>query len=437
MSESSPTGAADPAPTGRAPYPDPRSRIVAVLLTALVAFGPVSTDLYLPSLPAMVDAFGTSVSRAQLTLSMFMVGFAVGMLIYGPLSDRFGRRPVLLGGVLIYVAASVACLMAESIDALVAARFFQAVGACCGPVIGRAVVRDVYDRAEAARMLSTMASAMALAPAIAPIIGGWMFSLFGWQANFVLLALFGVGVLVATWTLLAETNAHRDPGATRPGRILGNVLFLMRSRVFLGYTLVVSFGFAGLFSFISGSSFVIIDVLGVAPEYFGFAFMAVVAGYITGAFSGGRLSARVGLDRLIAIGTALTVLSAGGAAAFSWSGIHTLPTLIPFITVYFFATAWIIPLGTAGAMAPYPRIAGAVSSLLGFIQMTVGATAGYLVGALHDGTTHTLTTIMAVMGALSVAAFWGIARPARAEAEAEAEAGTAGGAPEPDTRRRP
>jgi len=378
---------------------------VAVLLTALVAFGPVSTDLYLPSLPAMVQALDTTVSSAQLTLSMFMAGFALGMLIYGPLSDRFGRRPVLIGGILLYVAASIACVFAQGIDALVTARFFQALGACCGPVIGRAVVRDIHDRAQAARMLSLMASAMALAPAVAPILGGWLFTLLGWRANFVVLTLFGVGVLAATWLLLAETNARLDRGATRPTRILANFAWLLRSRIFLGYTLVVSFGFAGLFSFISGSSFVLIGVLGVAPEHFGFAFMAVVAGYILGASTGGRWSGRVGLERLILAGTIVCALAGTLAAGLAWSGVQSVAALIPFVSLYFFAVAWIIPLGTAGAMAPFPHVAGSVSSLLGFIQISVGSTAGYLVGALHDGSTRTLTTVMALMGGCAVLAF--------------------------------
>jgi len=393
-----------------------------VLLTALVAFGPVSTDLYLPSLPAMVQAFDTTVSSAQLTLSMFMAGFALGMLIYGPLSDRFGRRPVLIGGIVVYVAASIACVLAQTIDALVTARFFQAVGACCGPVIGRAVVRDIHDRAQAARMLSLMASAMALAPAVAPILGGWLFTLLGWRANFVVLTLFGVGVLAAAWLLLAETNPRRDPQATRPRRIIGTFAWLLKNRLFLGYTLVVSFGFAGLFSFISGSSFVVIGVLGVAPEHFGFAFMAVVAGYILGASTGGRWSGRVGLERLILAGTILCALAGTAAAVLAWSNVQSLWALIPFVSLYFFAVAWIIPLGTAGAMAPFPQVAGSVSSLLGFIQMTVGSAAGYLVGALHDGTTRTLTTIMALMGGCAVVAFLALVRaPADDATKATAE----------------
>ncbi|MBB4268098.1 multidrug effflux MFS transporter [Roseospira visakhapatnamensis] len=394
-------------PSGSAPraYPDPRSRTVAALLTVLVAFGPMSTDLYLPSLPAMVEAFDTSVSRAQLTLSVFMAGLALGMLIHGPLSDRYGRRPVLIGGVALYVVASVACVLAPTVEALIAARFVQALGACAGPVIGRAVVRDVYDRGEAARMLSLMASAMALAPAVAPILGGALFSLFGWRANFGVLVVFGVVALTGTWWLLAETNRHRDPMATRPGRLAGTFAHLLRHRAFVGYTLTVSFGFAGLFGFISGSSFVIIDVLGVAPELFGFAFMAVVIGYILGAASGGRLSGRVDLDRLIGAGVILATLSGGVAAALAWAGIQSVAALVPLVSIYFFATAWIIPLGTAGALSPFPRIAGAVSSLLGFIQMAIGATAGVLVGVLHDGTTRTLTTLLFLMGVCGLVAF--------------------------------
>ena len=401
----------DPDPPARVPtpsrraYPDPRSRGVAALLTALVAFGPVSTDLYLPSLPAMVDAFETSVSRAQLTLSVFMAGFALGMLIHGPLSDRFGRRPVLSGGITLYVLASVACVLASTMEALIAARFVQALGACVGPVIGRAIVRDVYERNEAARMLSLMASAMALAPAVAPILGGVLFSAFGWRANFGALMVFGVAVLVGTWRLLAETNHHRDPRATRPGRIAGTFAHLLRSRVFLGYTLTVSFGFAGVFSFISGASFVIIDVLGLAPSLFGFAFMAVVIGYILGAAIGGRLGGRVGLDRLIGAGIVLATLAGGAAAILAWAGVESLAAVIPLASVYFFATAWIIPLGTASALGPFPRVAGSASSLLGFVQMAVGATAGFLVGALHDGTTRPLTTILFLMAACGLVVF--------------------------------
>lgn len=385
--------------------PDPRSLPVAILLTGLVAFGPVSTDLYLPSLPDMTRAFGTTVSMVQLTLSVFTAGFAVAMLVYGPLSDRFGRRPVLIAGAVLYVLASLVCVAADSIEALLVGRFLQAVGACAGPVIGRAVVRDVYERQEAARMLSYMASAMALAPAVAPLLGGALHAAFGWRSNFVVLTLFGILLTVATWLLLRETNAHRDPLALRPARLAGNFAALLRSRLFMGHALCVALAFAGLFSFISGSSFVIIDVLGLEPQHFGFAFMAVVIGYIAGAFGGGRFTGRLGIERMIALGSAVCALGGVTALVLAWSGVQTIVAVVAPIAVYFLGAALVLPNATAGAISPFPRMAGTASSLLGFLQMGAGALTGWLVGLLHDGTTRVMTTAIGVMAVGTLAVF--------------------------------
>ncbi|KJS41669.1 MAG: major facilitator transporter [Rhodospirillaceae bacterium BRH_c57] len=392
--------------------PDPRSLPVAVLLTALVAFGPISTDMYLPSLPDMTRAFDTTVSHVQLTLSVFIAGFACGMLVYGPLSDRFGRRPVLLGGVALYMLASVACLFAPTIEALIVSRFVQAIGACAGPVLARAVVRDVYTREEGARMLSYMASAMALAPAVGPILGGWLHATLGWRSNFGALTLFGVAVLAATWWMLRETNTRRDPLALKPSRMLRNYASLFASRVFMGYTLTVGFAFGGLFSFISGSSFVVIDVLGVAPSNFGYVFAAVVVGYMSGAFSSAKLTMKLGIERVLLIGTALATAAGGIVAALALSGIQEVAAIVAPMIVYFFACALIIPNGTAGAIGPFPSKAGTVSALLGFLQMSLGATAGGLVGLFHNGTTVPMTVTIALMGAASLAAYAFIVRGA-------------------------
>lgn len=397
--------------------PDPRSLPVAVLLTALVAYGPISTDVYLPSLPSMTEAFGTTVSMVQLTLSVFIAGFAFGMLIYGPLSDRLGRRPVLIGGAVLYLVASIACLFSQSIEALIAARFVQAVGACAGPVVARAVVRDIYRRDEAARMLSYMASAMALAPAVGPMLGGWLHQTFGWQANFVVLALFGLMVLVATALMLRETNAHRDPLATRPMRMVQNYVLLLRSPAFIGYTLIVGLSFGALFSFISGSSFVLIDVLGIDAGDFGYAFALVVVGYISGAFSSAKLTGRLGLERTLRLGTGLAAVAGLTIGGLAVAGVSTLAAVLAPMVALFFACALVLPNATAAAINPFATKAGAVSALLGFLQMATGAVAGALVGHFHNGTTIPMGVVIAVCSVGCMAAYWLIVARLPADAD--------------------
>jgi len=384
-----------------------------LLLTALVAFGPVSTDLYLPSLPAMTGAFGTEVAQVQLTLSVFIAGFAVSQILFGPVSDRFGRRPVLLVGLLVYLIASVGAVFASGIDDLITWRFVQGVGAGSGPVLARAVVRDLYEGDAAARVLSFMSSAMALAPLVAPILGGQLQILFGWEANFIVLAIFGGAVLAATWIKLNETNRFMDSQALNPGRLLSNYLALLHHRGFLGYTLVVSFAYAGLFCFISGSSFVLIDVLHVPTEYFGFCFAAVVAGYASGSFVTGKLTATWGIPKLIALGSALALVAGSVLSGLAWAGVETLWAIIVPMPVVFFSLGFCLPTGTAAALKPFPKIAGSASSLMGFIQLSTGALAGAAVGHFHDGTTRPMTTVMVVLLIAAVLAFYGLAKRAQ------------------------
>lgn len=379
------------------PRPHPTAFRVRLLLTGLVAFGPVSTDLYLPSLPAMVTSFRTDVSTVQLTLSVFVFAFALSQLLYGPLSDRFGRRPVLLGGIATYFVASILCLFAPSIHWLIVGRLLQALGACAGPVVGRAVVRDVYPRDQAARVLSYMASAMALMPAVAPIFGGVMESAVGWQGNFALLALFGAVLLMGTWVLLDETNHHTDAHALRLWKVFGNYSLLLRDRRFIGRVLTLAFGFAGLFSFISGSSFVLIDVLQVDAHMFGFAFGCVVFGYVAGTFLSGRIGQRIGLARMVRFGIMLGIVAGASLAVLAWLGVQSVTAVVLPTSLYFLSVGLVLPNTTAAAIAPYPTMAGSASAMLGFIQMAIGAVAGWLVGALHDGTTIPMASVLFVM----------------------------------------
>ena len=393
--------------------PDTRadSPAVVVLLTELVALGPLSTDLYLPSLPHIARAFATDAGTVQLTLSVFMAGFALSQLVYGPLSDRFGRRPVLIGGVSLYLAASVACALAPSMAALIGFRLLQAVGACAGPVLARAVVRDVFGRTRAATVLAYLAMAMALAPAFGPILGGYLQVWFGWPAAFVALAAVAAVNLVATCVLLPETNRWRDPSATRPRRLLANYRSLAADRRYRGYVAVMALAFSGIFAFISGSSFVLIDGLGLSPAAFGVSFAAIVAGYIAGNFATARLSARLGIDRMIRLGHVALLAGGLSGGALALVGAHSVASVIAPMAVYMVGTGLVLPNAIAGAVGPYPTMAGAASALLGFVQMSLAAAVGVLVGQLSDGRPHGMALTIAALAVLVFAAERRILRP--------------------------
>jgi DHA1 family bicyclomycin/chloramphenicol resistance-like MFS transporter len=379
------------------------SAIIAVVLTLLTGFGPMSTDVYLPSLPSLVTAFDTDVATVQLTLSVFLVGFAVAQLVYGPVSDRIGRRPAILAGVTIFTAASIACALATSIEMLILCRFLQALGACCGPVLGRAVVRDLYGPERSARILAYMSMSMALAPAIGPIIGGVLQQAFGWQATFWLLVGFGVLMLASVLGLLGESNRHRDPLATSPARLVRNYASLLRHRRYIGYVAIVACSYSAIFTFISGSSFVLSGMLGLSPPVYGACFGIVCVGYICGTFGSGRLTLRLGIDGLIAAGTLVMLAGAAVMAALAAAGVFTVWAVVGPFFVVMIGVGLTLPNAIAGAIAPFPAMAGTASALMGFLQMTLAALVGIAIGHATgtDGLPMALAVLVTALGALA------------------------------------
>jgi MFS transporter, DHA1 family, multidrug resistance protein len=386
---------------------------VAVMTGVGFALLPLSTDLFLASLPGIRAYFGVTVSQAQLTLSVFLAGFAISQLAYGPLSDRFGRRPVLLAGVAIYVAATAACVGAQSMDGLIAARFFQAVGACSGAVIGRAIIRDAYGATGAARMLGYITAGTAVAPVFGPMVGSLLTVTFGWRANFALLTLISAALLTALTLRLPESNLERDPHATDPRHLLANYAAILRNRRFVGYALCVAFSYAAIFSYISGSSFVLIDVLGVPAQYFGFLFGGTVICYIASNILIGRLVQRTGVDPLVRIGTLLAATGGTVMAALAYAGVQTVAAVLLPMMLVLLAMGFAMPGSTAGAIGPFTRTAGAASSVVGFTQMAVGALAGFMVGRLHDGTTWPMAVSICAASWLLLASFHLLVRAPR------------------------
>jgi MFS transporter, DHA1 family, multidrug resistance protein len=378
---------------------------LAVMLTLLVGMGPVSTDVYLPSLPGIAADLGAGAALVQLTLGLFIGGFAVMMLACGPLADRYGRRPVLLGGMALYVLASFACALAPSIEVLLAARFVQAIGACVGPVVGRAIVRDLYPPREAGRILGYMSSAMALAPLIGPFIGGWLELAFGWRASFWFLALYGGVLWLALRARLQETLARPLKGALSPLPLLRNYALILKDRTFVGFMLAIALVFGALFSWITNSAFVVIEHFGVAPERFGIPFGAVVAGYLVGAYAGSRTGIRLGLERATGIGVGVAAAAGLGLLVAGWLGTGGLTAIVLLMAASFFGVGIAIPQGTAGALAPFPERAGSAAALLGFLQMMVGLLVNAASGLAFDGTPGPMVTLNAACALAALLAF--------------------------------
>lgn len=393
-------------PSGARARPD--SLAVGAVLTALAALGQVSVSLYIPSLPALAADLGASPESANMTLSLLLVGLASGQLIYGPLSDRFGRRRVLIAGLTLYLVASILCTIAPTIEALIAARLIQGLGACAGPVIGRAIVQDVYGR-RAAKALSYIGMAFALSPAVTPIIGGYLQVGFGWRANFVFLSAFAATVWLAVWWLLEETNRERDAGALEPARLLGTYGMLLATPVFVGYMLSVAAIFAGLMTYVSMSPFVFIESLGLSPEVFGLLNVFNVAGLITGNLVAGRLTARLGVARLVLAGLALALAGGVLMTATAAAGFLDVAAIVVPLMVFTAGMGIVYPNAMAGAMAPFPRAVGSASALMGFMQMAAGGAVAMAAGYLPHDSHLAMGVVIAAAAAAGLAAFLALA----------------------------
>jgi DHA1 family bicyclomycin/chloramphenicol resistance-like MFS transporter len=368
------------------------------LLGALTGFGPLSIDMYLPAMPALAASFGTTAGRVQLTLSAFFLGFGLGQLLYGPLADRWGRRPPLLAGISLYVAASGLCALAPRVDALIAARVVQGLGACAGPLIARAVVRDLYARERAARMLSLMLLVMGVAPLLAPLVGGQLLLAFGWRSIFALLAVFGLLCLAGAGLGLPETLPAERRAAVGVAAAVGRYVELLRHRGFLGYALCSASAYAGLFAYFAGSPFVFIELYSVPAERYGFLFALNVVGLLACAALNSRLVLLQGPDRLL--GTGVRVIAVAGTVllAAALTGVGGLAGLVGPIFCFVAVLSFIGANAMAGALAGFPHMAGTASALAGTIQFGFAALSGAAVGGLHDGTARPMALVMAAAG---------------------------------------
>jgi DHA1 family bicyclomycin/chloramphenicol resistance-like MFS transporter len=375
------------------------------LLVAITGIGPFTMQIVIPCLPAMAVALAVPYGTIQLALTLFLIGVAFGQLLYGPLSDRFGRKPLLLGGLTLYLLGSLAAAFAPSAAALIAARVVQAVGACAGLVLGRAMIRDSYPRERSASVLGYVSTAMAVAPMLAPLLGSVLADVFGWRATMIACLAFGVVLLPLVWRLMPETLAAKAalPGL---GGMIGAHGRLLRLPLFRGYVAVTACSTAVFFAFAAGGPVVVIGGLGHAATTYGAAMMLISVAWMSGTFTAARLVGRFGMGPMMRLGIAITL--AGGVLAV------LVQALLPPHLLLFFLPMAVVALGNgmtqpnaiAAAVSVRPRLAGTASGLVGSLQMGAGALMTVIVAVAEagDGIATACAMLAGGLGALAALA---------------------------------
>ena len=394
-------------PAATAPMSAP---LVVGLLAVLLGIQPITTDLYLPALPAITSGFGAPLSQAQLTLTGLLLAFGCSQMVWGPLSDHWGRRPVLLLGLALYTAASVGAALAPTMGSLVGWRVLQ--GAAMGAVVAvaRALVRDLYPPQQGARVLSQALSGLGVIAAVSAPLGGWVTSQWGWRAALGVLTAFGLLALVWAALRLQETLAQPNPQALRLRVLAATWAQVLAHPTFRAYALLATVSYAGLFTFLGASSFVFIDVLGVDRVHYGWAMLAMATSYLAGTHLCRRLLQRHSVSRTVGLAGGLSLACGSLMGALPWLGVvHPLAVLLPFCG-FMVAHGIHQPCGQSGAVGPFPHAAGAASALSGLMMMLAAFGVGSWLGWRLDGTVLPLTQGVWFWSAAIAAVAWTLVR---------------------------
>lgn len=365
-----------------------------IILGALIALGPLSIDMYLPSLPTIAAQLAVDDGAVQLTLSSYLFAFALGQLFYGPLSDTFGRRPLVLVGLCVFILSSVLCAVAETIESLIVFRFFQALGGAACSVIARAVVRDLYEGEAAAKAMSVVMLVVVVAPMIAPLCGGFVLKWFGWNMIFYLLAAVSAVLLVVVLLRLDETHAQEKRVAFGMRSYLRAYLEVLSNRVALAHTLSGAFAFAAMFVYIAGTPFVFIEIYGVAPEHYGYFFGVNAIGMMAATYLNSRVVERYSIETVLRVSYLLSCLAGMAILVCALAEVPSVWMIFAPIFVILTLMGSISVNSIVMIMKPFPALAGTASSVCGASRFLFGSVAGVLLSYISDGSALPMALIM-------------------------------------------
>jgi MFS transporter, DHA1 family, multidrug resistance protein len=375
---------------------------VILIMGLLTAIGPLSIDMYLPAFPAIAKSLETTISQITLSLSSFFIGISAGQLLYGPLLERFGRKRPLYAGLCFYFLASVGCALAPSVQFLIAFRLFQAVGGCVGMVAARAMVRDLFDVKENAKVFSMLMLVVSVSPIIAPTLGGYVTAALGWRYIFVILILVVLFILGGTYFILPESKKPDPNFSLKPAPIIRHFVSVLRHPHFITYALTGAISYAGLYAYIGGAPYVFMEIFKVSGVQFGWIFAIIAAGLIGASQVNNIALKRFNSEQVIRIASGCQSIIGIVFVSLTILGISNLLLTVSLVFIFLACQGFIFPNATALALAPLGHNAGNASALIGAIQMTIGAGASALVSVLHN---HTALPMAGVMGFCAISAF--------------------------------